>query len=157
MSQQALFLITPEQTVRDACQGWVPPLERARTKRHLNPFTGEMSDVVTRVPAELDDNLGELTIEEIEAGPEHAVFKALEKAKPLCIEFTIPRYMREAVQSAPVFLYGGVHGELHEIRRVEPDQEAAMLEFFPEQVDEWKDERKRRERELQMFIYVYSF
>jgi hypothetical protein len=157
MSQQALFLITTENLVRDACRGWKPPLARARMKKHTNPFTGEVSEVSTRVPAELEDDLAEPSVEDIEAGLEFPVFDALAKARPVSIEFTIPQYMREAIKSAPVVLYGGVHGEVHEIKRVEPSRETEMLEFFPGQVDEWTDERKRREKGLSLFVYVYSF
>jgi hypothetical protein len=157
MSQQALFLITPESTVREACRGWVPPLPRPRTKKHTNPFTGEVSEVVTRVPAELEVDLGDPSVEEIEAGLKDPVFEALKKARPVSIEFTIPQYMREAIKNAPVFLYGGVHGEVHEIKRVEPSREGEMLEFFPGQVDEWKDDRKRHVKGASLFVYVYSF
>jgi hypothetical protein len=157
MSQEALFLITDEETLRDACQGWMPPLDRPRSKKHENPFTGEISEVKTRVPEELDQDHGEPTIEEIEAGLEYRVLDRLSKAQPLCIEFTVPRTMHDVLKSSPPFLYGGVHGELHQIKRVERDKENEMLQYFGNQAGPWIDEQRRRAKGLSLFVYIFSY
>lgn len=155
MSQIALFLITDEKTVVDACQGWVPPLDRPRTKQHTNPFTGEVSQVKTLVSAELDD-LADPTIEEIKTGLKLEARDRLAKAQPLCVEFKVHSRVSDILRNARPFLYGDVHGAVHEIKRIAPDDEAAILQYFSDEAGPLVDERERRGRNLSIFVYIYS-
>jgi hypothetical protein len=159
MSQQALFLITTEKTVRDACKGWLPPLKEPQTRRRENPFTGKMYEVETRVPDEIErSDLNEPTIEELEAGLTNtAFFDQLSKAKPVCVEFTLSSEVYDIWKEAPPFLYGAIHGEVHEVVQFKPEQEAEILEHFTSEAGTWVDAEKRRGSNLSLFGYMYSF
>jgi hypothetical protein len=156
MSLSALFLIADERYVRSACPGWMPPLDQPRTKKSINPFTGNAYEVDTRVPEELERSLREPSVEEIETGLEYRVFDQLSKTQPVAEQFTVSNDLYIIYKDTPPFLYGDVHGEVQEIKRIEPGNEGAVLEHFAHLTGRWMDEQYRRAKGLSLFIYIHA-
>jgi hypothetical protein len=155
MSLQALLLITDDRSVLSACPNWMPPLAQPRTKRSTNPFTGSAYEVETLVPDELETTLREPTVEEIEAGMEDEAFTRLSNVKPVAVEFTVSHAFYELIKDSAPFLYGDVHGEVHEIKRIEFEKEAAVLQHFTHLTGPWMKREHRRDNGLSLFTYIY--
>jgi hypothetical protein len=156
MSLEAFFLITDERTVLNACQGWMPPLAQPRSVARTNPFTGTVYEVNTLVPEKLESNLREPTFEDIETGLEDKVHDQLSKSRPLAVVFTVSHDFYEMIKETPPFLYGDVHGEVHEIKRVEREKEAAVLQHFQHLSGDFMEDGKRHAEGLSLFIYIFA-
>src|SRR5262245_8341698 len=156
MSQSALLLITDDKTVLSACQGWIKPLAKPRVKKSTNPFTGEAYETETLVPEELESNLSEPTIEDIRKGLEFQALNQLSNSQPVAVKFTLSSELFDIIEDSPLFLVGDAHGEVHRIRRIEPEKETAVLEHFSHVADPSTQDKVRRSKGLSVFIYIYN-
>ena len=120
------------------------------------PVHGHAYEVETLVPEELEKSLREPTVDEIEAGLEYKAFERLSNVKPVAVEFTVSHAFYEMIKDSAPFLFGDVHGEVHEIKRIESEQEAAVLRHFTHLAGPWMEGEYRRNKGLSLFIYIYG-
>ena len=74
-------------------------------------------------------------------------------------EFTVSHAFYEMIKdSPPVSSIDDVHGEVHEIKRMESEQEAAVLQHFTHLAGPWMELRRITDviRACRCSIYIYG-
>lgn len=149
MSIFALLVITDEKTVDSACRGWAPPLAEPTKKAMKNPFTGEVLDVVSYIPAEFEGNP--------DAAGVYDVHDALQNAQPIVIDFKVFGELSTLIGAAiPFRMTRDDEGFLFAVERFPADREDEFLTHFRDQLGQYANAAARRSAGLSTFVYVYD-
>jgi len=150
MSQFGLLLVTDEKSIQAACRGWLPPSSNPITKKMTNPFTGEPVEVTSHVPEDVNERLDCASLDE--------VCEQLRNAQPVSIDFQLSSLLRKDFLDAskPILVGYDEEGPVM-LDRIPADLEIKAVDHFSEEIGAFSDPAVRSEKNLSMFVLVYSF